>query len=467
MKKISWLLTAIVVLSLMAIGCGGPPPVTTFSHTYNGKDVLGNSYSFSLGTNARSAKKGDRFSMDLKTRDGKTRWVKGQVHSINADGTITVKPDGGGDLFDVVVSGNTLTSVSGTEGESVEIDLKGDKKEDDMTFSPRTFDNIHLRANRWDGDTAHGEDWSSWSVFLTDFPSNVSYFQPNRNHYGSRRYSVAISGVTDKDLNNFAIDIFGLIDNDDWAWLSGNEYDYPIKAGTFNVTIPLDIWGDEDRSLNFMDYKEIILNVNNVINHYSKDGAYPDRIYGAIPDDVDDWQIMATIKDLKISLIDDERAATLGNAGDYTFGYKEDGLSVAYQQAVWKIPNNQIANAKKAGAKFEFIMNGVEDISDGAPVLAFIWQDPASGLWWQDMTTISAWDEDESIYKVYDGVEWDPDSKKVSITLSDIIKDNKFATAKELNFIVACWYMNDNSGENFENIFKNIDVFDIQGANIN
>jgi len=79
--------------------------------TYSGKDVLGNSYSLSVGSNARTVSKGDSFSMDLGTRDGKTRTVKGTVDGISADGTLTLKPNGGGRSFNAVVGGNNLNSL--------------------------------------------------------------------------------------------------------------------------------------------------------------------------------------------------------------------------------------------------------------------------------------------------------------------------------------------------------------------
>jgi len=464
LKKFSSFFIAIcAILAFVMLGCG-PSGVTPTGSTYSGSDVLGNTYSFSLGTNARSASKGDRFSLDLKSRDGKTRWVRGAVQSVNSDGTLTLKPDGGGKSFDVVVNGNNLSSVAGTEGDIVDIKLN-----DNTIFTPRTFENVYLRANRWSTDqVTTGETWDTgMSILLTDFPTNVSMFEQGRNsfHAEGQRYAVKISGISDRDLDNFTLDIQGIKDNGDWVYLAGVWDRVLINANTpFEMEIPLDIPDDNNVSYNFIDYKEIVLIANNIIK-IIWNNTNADEDYGTIPTNIDDWEIIANIRNLKISIIDNERTTAIGNAGDYFFGYQEDGLSVEYKQAVWKLPSNQIANAKQSGAKFEFVMNNVTDITEGSPAFAFIWQNPASGLWWQDMTTISGWDNDENDYVFHDGVSWDSDTKKMTIVISDVIKDNRFAAANEVNFIIACWHMHD--GINFEeNIIKNIEVFDFRSANI-
>ena len=176
---------------------------------------------------------------------------------------------------------------------------------------------------------------------------------------------------------------------------------------------------------------------------------------------------MATISDFKIVLKDKNRDAFKGNTNDYYYGYQEDGFSIDYRQAVWNLTSENIADVKKKNAKFEFILMGTNIGKDeySGPTLAFIWQDPVRGLWWQDDTIFCGGDENDGWkYKFFDGASWEDWRNKITLDLSKLVKDSKFAAATELNFIVACWWNGQDSAGNALPV--NISDIGITGATI-
>jgi len=207
-----------------------------------------------------------------------------------------------------------------------------------------------------------------------------------------------------------------------------------------------------------MDYKEIILQFTNVRKKIFDNHLDWDNVdLGSIPADIPDGQIMATISNFNIVLKDKNRDKFKGNTNDYTYGFKEDGFSVNYNLAVWSLTNQNIIDAKKPNAKFEFIMMDLEDIFDPGTSLYFAWQDPVRGLWWQDSSDISEWNASEDWHLT--NASWDGWRKKITINISDVIKDSKFAASTQLNFIIGCWWKD---GEEC----ANINDLTITGANI-
>ena len=423
------------------------------SGQFAGKDVLGNSYSLSVGSDAsRSAVKGDNFKMNLSTRDGKTRNVTGTVTAISDDGTLTLKENSSNIEFTAKTDGTVLETVIGNNnGASLSLN-------DGTKFIPRTFDSIFLRAVRW-GSTADeysGENWGSGvSVLVKDFPANVSMLQSGDND----RYTITISGTSDVNITNLRLEIQGLTENDEWVYLGGSSKDQnkTITAGTpFNHTIKIDNLADISSVKgkgNFMEYKEVILQVTNLINIFNYTTNLENN--GTIAD-ADLGSIMATISDFKIKLVDTQRTPITGNLGDYTYCIQEDGLSVDYRMARWELDSATITKAKQAGAKLEITV--AADI--GEPTLNFVWQDPVRELWWQDQSWICGGVEANAwAFGLADGVTWDADAKKMTINIDEFINDNRFASATAVNFIIACWW-----GSNDDK--TNIDTFKITKAEI-
>ena len=435
------------------------PPVTPGSGKYTGKDVLGNSYSISVGSDAsRTAKKDDRFNLEVKGRDGKAKKTTGKVKEINADGTLTLETDDNVE-FTATVGSTTLDSVAAGD------DFTPIPFTDGTELIPRSFDKILLRASRWstsntDNPVAgpmHGEHWGSGlSVLVKDFPTNVSKLEKNTTD----RYTITVSGKVDNDLDRVEIEIQGLTDNDEWKYLGGYDKGVKISANVpFSQTFNINTSDYATISYNLMDYKEIILQFTNVRkkifdNHLDWDSNVD---FGSIPEDIPDGQIMATISDFNITLKDKKKEALAGNVGNYTYGFKEDGLSIEYRQAVWSLSADNITNAKKTGAKFEFIMMDVDELSGTS--LHFSWQDPVQELWWQEETNISEWDDVKKEWYLAEGVSWDSYRQKISIDISKVIKDTRFKNSTKLNFIVGS-YWHDNKA------LLNIDDIEIAGANI-
>jgi len=436
-------------------------PLVPTTGVYAGKDVLGNNYSLSIVSNApaasitRAAAKGDRYTMTVKPRDGKTRTVTGTVSGISADGTLTLETTG--DDFAVTVSDGSLNSVAGVGDEMPQIPFTGDKIGGQQTLTPRSFSEINLRATRWTNNTGgSGEHWGSGkSVLLRDYPANVSTLQAN----SPERYTITISGSSDIALDYIAVEVQGLDEDDNWQWLTGYSTSTKVAAGVpFTITEKLYSVGT---TVNLLDYKEIILQVTNVMKY--KD-ANTNTNNGSIPASIEDGTIMATISNFNISLKDTSRDEFEGNMPDFHYGIQEDGMSAAYTQAVWSLTSANITEAKKAGAKFEFIVTGLDDELEAENIsLGFAWQDPVRELWWQDGKNITGSvdvnGDDNWVYQIIDGVEWIPWQKKIKIDLASIINDNRFNSATEINFIIGYWWNKDGAAEC-------IDELAISGANI-
>jgi len=443
--------------------------------SYNGKDVLGNNYSLTLGSApsasirgravGRAANRGDRYTMTVTPRDGKHRTISGTITGISADGTLTLETDTG-EAFTALVGGSDdLNSVAGVGDEMPQIPFTGDTIGGSNTLTPRSFDEIYLRATRWTGsDGGSGEHWGSLkSVLLRDYPTNVSTLQPNNGG----RYSITLSGTTNVPLPYLNIEVQGLDENEEWHWLTGFEaYDTVTTSGYFEVTRDLSGVGN---TVNLLDYSEIILQVTNVMKYTDPNNSSYSKNNGEIPADIPDGQIMAIINDFSISLKDKSRDEFAGNMNDFHYGVKEDGMSRDYKRAEWHLTAENVRDAQKPGAKFEFIMTGLDDgiefdyLETEGMSLGFAWQDPVRELWWQDEYHISGYVDRNGnnnwTYVIGEGVYWVPHEKKIRLDLDKMIEDNRFYNAAELNFEIGYWWRNDQSPDC-------IDELAISGANI-
>jgi hypothetical protein len=431
--------------------------------SYSGKDVLGNNYSLSIGNGvsasfrssrsvaARSAVVGDNYTFEITTRDGTKRTNRGKVTGINTDGTLILKPnDSSADEFAAIVGGSDLNSIAGAYGGMAQIPF-----DDNSTITPRSFDEIYLRAIRWENGPDNGEVWGSgMSVLVKDFPTNISRLERGTTN----RYTMTLSGTSDVALDYLQLEVQGLKHDGAWFYLGGNLISAQIPANTpFTTTRDLTInWHETDEYHDLLEYKEIIMQITNVM--YREVGT--DIVdNGGIPEDIPDGHILATISNFNISLRDTSHDDLLGNLGDFSYGFAADGLSVDYTQAVWKLTGAELTTAKQGGL-FEFIVLEGNQYDDGIPHahLEFVWQDPVNGLWWQDVTEISQW-EDTAWALQGDAFSWDPRHKKYSIDLSKVIKDNRFNSATEINLIIICHHYGSAGA-------INIDQLEIAGANI-
>jgi len=472
--KLFGIIALIAIIGFAMIGCsddpddgGIKPPVipdtTPGSGTYPGKDVLGNSYSLSVGSSVtanismgravgRAAKQGDTFKMTVTPRDGKPRNVTGTVKSISADGTLTLKT-GTGEEFTATVDSSDLKTVAGVGDEMPKIPFTGDKIGGSQALTPRTFDAVYLRATRWSNPSegSSGEHWGSGkSVLLRDYPTNVSTLQAN----SPNRYTITISGTSDKALNYIAVEVQGLDANDNWQWLTGFSTSTTVAAGSsFNITEKL---YSVSTTVNLLNYKEIILQVTNVMKYQDSNTNTNNGSLGDTPDGT----IMAAISSFKIELKDTSRGAFAGNMNDFAYGYLEDGMSVAYQQAVWSLTSANITEAKKSGAKFEFVLTGLssDNIESENVSLGFIWQDPDRNLWWQDQHHVAGASA-IAPYTFGEGVEWIPYQKKIKIDLDKAVTRSDFNSSSKLNFIIGYWWKGNAAPQC-------IDELAISGANI-
>jgi len=447
-------------------------PVTSIGN-YAGKDVLGNRYSLAVGSGAASSKsfsravypgravaEDDRFDMTVKARDGKDRVVSGRVKKVNADKTIILETNEEEEFTAVVDDDGNLNSVAGVGDEMPQISFSGEDIGGSNTLTPRTFDEVYLRATRWENPTdgSSGEHWGSGkSVLLRDYPTNVSTLQKN----APDRYTITISGTSDVALDYIEVEVQGLDENDNWKWLTGFRANGKAVAGTL-FTFTGNLYG-VGSTVNLLDYQEIILQVTNVMK-YTEAGGVNNKDNGSIPADIEDGAIMATISDFKIALKDTSREAFAGNMPDFHYGFQEDGMSVDYRQAVWELSSANITEAKKAGAKFEFVTTGT-DVAEKSAVLGFAWQDPDHNLWWQDSVELGKWSDITQQWEPAEGVEWIPWQNKVRLDLGALINDTHFADASNVNFIIGYWWHNGLLPPNEDKKYA-VDELAISGANI-
>ncbi|MDR0495853.1 MAG: hypothetical protein LBG95_09545, partial [Treponema sp.] len=363
----------------------------------------------SVGSDAsRTAKKDDRYSMAVKV-GGTTRTSKGVVTEVSADGTLTLQPDGNGAAFIAVESGGAITSIADAEGGVASITY-----DDGTKFTPRTFEKIYLRAQRWTNDQdpddiTHGEGWGSGlSVLVKDFPTLVTEFEetvPNEFGENPQRYAVKIQGISDKALPYANVEVQGIRDDDTWEWIGNCVSFEPIPANEpFYRSAYLYI----GKSCKFSDYKDFVVQVGNGINFFSE--GHPDWNvdHGSIPEDIPDGYIMATISKFGIGLFDTYEVT--GNLGFYEFGAMEDGVSPNYKIAQWSLGGEKLELAQTKGNKF------VLEITKPTKELQFAWADPVNDTWWNYITVFDGanWNND-------DGVTWDESAKKLTIDLDTAI----------------------------------------------
>jgi len=295
------------------------------------------------------------------------------------------------------------------------------------------------------------------SVLVKDYPANVSMFENG----GQNRYKIIISGTSDVDIPFFRVNIQGLTDDDRWIWLGEGtkNQNKQITAGIpFSHEIYIDNmpgnYSDIEGKGNFIEYKEIILSVNNMLTITFDGEPSWDEVNESIPDAVPDGYIMATISNFNIKLVDTLRTPVTGNMGDYYYCIGADGLTYDYRMARWDLTGEAFTKAKQPGAKIELTVNV---LNEELPVLDLIWQDHNRSLWWQDQSSICLVDGQ---FGFPDGVTWDPTTKKLTIELDYFINDERFFDAQDIKLVIACWWSL-NNGFN-----TSIDTFKITQANI-
>jgi len=83
-----------------------------------------------------------------------------------------------------------------------------DEPDDSSTHSDGKYDIIYLKANHWTGSSNSGEQWTSGEqIKLSDFTD----VKPKQGDV----LKLKISGVSDKELKNFKIELFN--HNSDWS----------------------------------------------------------------------------------------------------------------------------------------------------------------------------------------------------------------------------------------------------------
>lgn len=391
------IITLAVIIGFGMMACGGGDG----SDKYSGKDVMGNTYSLSVGSDARAAAKGDRYSMEVKTKDGKTKTSKGAVTSVSADGTLTLQPDGTGAAFVAVENAGTITSVADAAGGFGEITY-----DDGTKFAPRTFENIYLRATRWTNDEegSSGEHYGSGlSILVKDFPTLVTQFKATN----PENYLVKICGISDKAIDHLNIEVQGIKSDDTWFYIGGyNQNDKSIKANeNFYITVPL----TTIKACNFSDFKEVLVQITDIKNYKEDDTAVVD--FGSIPNSIPDGEIVTTISKFGVGLFD--ASAVTGNMGFYEFGIAEDGVSPNYNNAQWDFGYDEkdiLGDAQKSGAKFVLEMT-----VKPTKKLLFAWSNPIKQEWWHETEIF-----DGTNFK--NGAEWDEGTKKLAITVETAIK---------------------------------------------
>ncbi|MDR0494120.1 MAG: hypothetical protein LBG95_00620 [Treponema sp.] len=180
------------------------------------------------------------------------------------------------------------------------------------------YDTLHLGAGRWSGADGSGEHWSSGTgIKLSDFTK----IKPKQGDV----LQFKISGVSNKVLGNFKIELFQMSDND-WSTFSwiGDSSPVVTLQNSFN-----------DYLLNGVNVSNapdpdsaIYISLLNISWHKNSDGEYfvGNDDSERIPDYFEDGMTMATISNFSISLVVDGD----GNDGDGDGDGEENGNSVGF-----------------------------------------------------------------------------------------------------------------------------------------
>jgi hypothetical protein len=301
-KKI-WLgvLALALMFGMTVVGCGGDDGGGGGPQTakYEGNDVAGNTYTLTITEKARAvytATAGDSYELIITMVDGTKKTSKGTVETISTDGTFILQPSvASSETFSVVINNTVISSVEGV------IAVEGGD-----IITPRTFNTIHLRANRYTNDGSVGEQWDSGNTIkLSDFVNTI----PQRNS----AFTVRMSGEIDNELRYFRIN-FGQYTTDLYYWLGeGSTTDGESISGRFeNCPIGVSIVRDA-----LPDY-EIYVSLVNHMWQKNASGEYNFNYGITIPENIPTGRIMATITNFSISVVGDDDPP--GNGGNPNSG---------------------------------------------------------------------------------------------------------------------------------------------------
>jgi len=294
-KKI-WLgiLVIVLVFGMAVIGCSGDDNSTKGSEpqtvNYEGADLAGNTYFLTVTEKADRAAytpvSGDNYVLKIKKTGQSDKISRGTVKQASADGTFMLQPSvEGSATFSIVISNGEISSV------------EGNIAVDGGTFTPRSFNTIYLRANRYTNNGQTGEQWATSPILLSDFFTGTL-------KAGNK---IRISGSVDKKLEHSKIDVMRIPSNGEWEWIGcapGSTASQLVEiSGSFDNSYALRI--DSYDVLNKND-GEIIVMLSNCLWQESKTANFPDVYhFSTLPDDIPNGTIMATIHNFSISLIEE------------------------------------------------------------------------------------------------------------------------------------------------------------------
>jgi len=296
LTKIILILTTTLILTLALASCGGngagsgKPPTDPLSAVYESTGSDGNTYILEITEAGRAVytpKNGDKYELTIKNPSGT---VIGK-----SSGTVTVTVSGSTSSFTLAPSGSTETfiiKIVNTEtGASLMTAIMGTIILTDgtppiaaPTVNPvRTYEKFELYANKW------WEFNNSWSndIRLSDFTAE----RPVKG----KIYVFSLSGTTDKLLNKVKLELSTWVpEEDDWRWVGGAEI-VPIPTLTF-VDRRFEVHIVNDPIPNV----PINLGIENVLWNTANGVDTGERL----PPGTNNGDLMATIRNFKISLIE-------------------------------------------------------------------------------------------------------------------------------------------------------------------
>jgi DNA-binding CsgD family transcriptional regulator len=168
-----------------------------------------------------------------------------------------------------------------------------------------TFDIVYLRASRWTGEEAHGENYNSEdSIKFSDiYPAGIDKFMPVG---GKETREILISGTIDKELKYAKIN-FSYVANEPDSngrthyYVGGSGYQ-KISQGDFleKFTVRRAL----DKPISELPPGKVIIEIIDELSNINDNHPEFNVESGErIPDDIRDGAIMATIRNLRIKPI--------------------------------------------------------------------------------------------------------------------------------------------------------------------
>jgi len=307
--KVLGITALVAAIGLSFAGCAGedsPGPAAPQKMVYTW-DAGADSYSLEIteaseGRAVYTPKSGDTYVLTITLEAGETKKSNGTVavSSNGKESTLTLTPAGASETFKVtVVATATNALVTGVTGTITLTDNTTVTVQEKVT-PVKVYDTFVFTATSWNYECSPNTNkyniGETWAALLP-----LSDFTPVIPRKGDT-YTFRLSGTTDPDMKWFGFQIYCRSISQPWnyQWL-GSAGETVELSGTFDETFVVRISNDPE--IDNDDNGEIGLNMENMLWE-TRDGDDYGYDHGVrLPEGTKTGDVMATVRNFKISLV--------------------------------------------------------------------------------------------------------------------------------------------------------------------